>query len=72
MLRNDQARPPHVVIPSPAQPPLGLVLTCGSAACRHTFEPDPLAFAARRLCCPRCGGGSFAAELGEPSPAGGV
>lgn len=61
-----------VVIPPPAQPPLVLVLTCGGSACRHTFEPDPVAFAVRRLSCPRCGGWAFAAELVEPSPAGGA
>lgn len=66
--------PPAVLIPSPAEPPLQVVLTCGSSACRHTFEPDPIAFAAARLSCPCCGGWTFAAELVEPVAAtvGGV
>jgi len=54
------------VIPPPAEPPLTLVLTCGSGAWRRTFEPDPVAFAAARLRCPSCGGWVFAAELVEP------
>lgn len=49
--------------------PLQLVLTCGSSACQHTFEPDPVAFTAARLACPRCGGWTFAAELAEPASA---
>ncbi|MGH3991047.1 MAG: hypothetical protein ACRDSN_01125 [Pseudonocardiaceae bacterium] len=60
----------RVVIPPPAQPPLGLVLTCGSRACRYTFEPDPVAFAAGSLACPSCGGWVFGAELVEPVTAG--
>lgn len=62
----------RVVIPSPAQPSLGLVLTCGSNTCRRTFEPDPVAFAAGSLACPSCGGWTFRAELVEPGTAGGV
>ena len=56
-----------LLIPSPAEPPLQVVLTCGSADCRHTFEPDPIAFATARLACPRCGGWTFHAELAEPT-----
>jgi hypothetical protein len=44
-----------------------MVLTCGSSACRHTFVPDLVAFAAARLCCPRCGGWTFQADLVEPA-----
>ncbi|MGH3793265.1 MAG: hypothetical protein ACRDSP_00060 [Pseudonocardiaceae bacterium] len=55
------------MIPSPAEPPLQLVLTCGGNACRHTFEPDLLAFVWGRLSCPSCGGWTFAAELTEPA-----
>ena len=52
--------------------PLGaLVLTCGSRECQHTFTPDPGAFAAHRLSCPRCGGWTFTAELLEPATARG-
>ena len=60
-----------VVIPSPAEPPLGLVLTCGSNVCRHAFEPHPLAFAGGSLACPRCGDWTFRAELVEPATTGG-
>jgi hypothetical protein len=65
------ATPPDVarsraVVPSPAEPPLPLVLTCGSNACRHTFEPDPIAFTGAQLSCPSCGGWTFRAELAEP------
>ena len=60
---------PRVV--APEQPPLGLVLTCGSNACRRTFEPDPVALAAGSLACPGCGGWVFSAELVEPAAAGG-
>lgn len=55
-----------LLIPSPAQPPLQVVLTCGDHECRHTFEPDPLAFATAGLACPACGGWTFHAELTEP------
>jgi hypothetical protein len=48
-----------------------VVLTCGSNTCRHTFEPDPVAFAAGRLACPSCGGWAFDAERSEPNMAGG-
>lgn len=54
------------LIPPPAEPPLQVVLTCGDSACRHTFEPDPSAFASSNLACPRCGGWTFHAELTEP------
>lgn len=59
----------RVLIPSPPRPPLAVVLTCGSNACRHTFEPDPVAFAAARLACPSCGGWTFEAQLTEPGGA---
>jgi hypothetical protein len=62
----------RVVIPSPAEPALQLVLTCGGTACGHTFEPNPLDFAGGRLSCPRCGGWAFVGDLVEPSAAGGV
>lgn len=52
--------------PVPATSPMSLVLTCGSNACRHTFEPDPAAFAGGSLACPSCGGWTFGAELAEP------
>ena len=55
------------------QPPLApLVLTCGSPQCQHTFEPDPDAFAAHRLSCPRCHGWTFTGALVEPTVAGGA
>jgi hypothetical protein len=63
--------PSRVVVPDPAAPPLQLVLTCGSAACQHTFEPDPVAFATHRLGCPSCGGWTFHAELVEPTTTAG-
>ncbi|MCA1677165.1 MAG: hypothetical protein LC799_34965 [Actinobacteria bacterium] len=47
-------------------PPLALVLTCGSNACGHTFEPDPVALASGSLTCPSCSGWTFQAELVEP------
>ncbi|HEX2298552.1 MAG TPA: hypothetical protein VHH34_08555 [Pseudonocardiaceae bacterium] len=56
---------------SAAEPPLPLVLTCGSAQCQHTFVPDPLDFATARLACPACGGWTFHAELTEPPAPGG-
>jgi hypothetical protein len=62
----------RVVISPPAEPLLAVVLTCGSNACRHTFEPDPVAFAAARLACPSCGGWTFEAHLAEPTTAGGA
>lgn len=68
MLSPGRPRPDRTVIPPPAEPALALVLTCGSPACQHTFEPDPAAFTAARLSCPRCGGWAFAAELAEPGP----
>ncbi|HEX2301691.1 MAG TPA: hypothetical protein VHH34_24830 [Pseudonocardiaceae bacterium] len=45
---------------------MSVVLTCGSNACRHVFEPDPVAFATGSLACPSCGGWTFGAELVEP------
>lgn len=62
--------PPTVLTPPPEQPPLSVVLTCGSPECRHIFEPDPIAFAGGRLACPSCGGWTFHAELTEPTPGG--
>ena len=62
-------RPP--LTPSVAEPPLQVVLTCGSGDCRHTFEPDPDAFATASLACPRCGGWTFHAQLIEPATTGG-
>lgn len=59
-----------VVISPPAEVALALVLICGGTACGHTFKPDRLAFAGRRLCCPRCGGWAFTAELVEPTVVG--
>ena len=64
---------PHPA-PTPTEPPLQMVLTCGSADCQHTFEPDPAAFATVNLACPSCGGWTFHAELtepGTPAPGGG-
>ncbi|HEX2297392.1 MAG TPA: hypothetical protein VHH34_02545 [Pseudonocardiaceae bacterium] len=57
--------------PTPAEPPLQMVLTCGDRECRHTFEPDPDAFATENLACPACGGWTFHAELAEPGMPGG-
>jgi hypothetical protein len=62
----------RVVIPSPAQPGLQLVLTCEGTACGQTFEPDPVVFTGGRLSCPRCGGWAFVGDLVEPSAAGGA
>ena len=58
-----------MIAPQPAVEPVplgALILTCGAPDCRHTFEPDPVAMAGARLCCPRCGGWTFQAELVEP------
>ncbi|MGH3628601.1 MAG: hypothetical protein ACRDRL_14350 [Sciscionella sp.] len=62
---------PAAVMPPPEQPPLQVVLTCGRTECRHTFEPDPIAFTISRLTCPECGGWIFQAELAEPPSQGG-
>lgn len=61
----------RVVVPDPAQPPLGLVLTCGAPGCGHRFTPSAWAFTGGRLRCPRCSGWCFTGELAEPDPAGG-
>ena len=49
--------------------PAQVALTCGNHTCRHTFEPDPVVFAAGGLACPRCGGWTFRAALVEPATA---
>ncbi|MFN2497174.1 MAG: hypothetical protein ABR608_14940 [Pseudonocardiaceae bacterium] len=60
------------LIPPPDEPPLQVVLTCGDRECRHTFEPDLIAFATGRLACPVCSGWTFQATLAEPdAPASG-
>lgn len=53
----------------PTSPPENqqLVLTCTSAECRHTFEPDRVALASGTLACPCCDGWTFRAELAEPA-----
>ncbi|MCA1673793.1 MAG: hypothetical protein LC799_16850 [Actinobacteria bacterium] len=40
------------MIPSPADSPLGLVLTCGSDACPHIAKPDPIASVGAQSACP--------------------
>lgn len=45
----------------------GVVLTCASPTCRHTYEPDREARERADTDCPRCGGWTMAAELVEPS-----
>lgn len=59
-------------VPVPATSPMSVVLTCGSNACRHTFEPDPAVFTTAQLACPSCGGWTLRAELVEPAAAGGA
>ena len=63
--------PTDMLTPPPVEAPLNVVLTCGNPECRHTFDPDPIAFAGGRLACPSCGGWTFRAELTEPTPGGG-
>ncbi|MGH3634983.1 MAG: hypothetical protein ACRDTS_13040 [Mycobacterium sp.] len=57
-------------ISATSTPEPAVVLTCTSAACQHTYEPDSDYYTDGRPDCPLCGSGTVQAQLTEPCPDG--